>query len=141
MFFGCVYKICIMSVSFADNPVLCDESFPNLSSIVEKLHSRFLGECPVKVPLAISPPLLNDIDIPMPIPLRPGRLFQLIPGRNGELPIIVEPPITLPPATSSSLPPTSLPSTPPTPTLVHYKEPSVLEPAPDTVLHAYIQGN
>lgn len=101
----------------AENPVLCDERLYELLAVMESFSARVSGlsACP-PLPTPNRPQALNDIT-PDTAPLivvlpyegaprpplgyrRVGAYMERVfpPEREGGLPVVVDPPVTLPPA-------------------------------------------
>lgn len=108
--------------------MLCDERLSEVTTVWERLNARVSGISSCAPPQTTAPVLmraLNDIvpqdDAPVivvaqmelgerePLPTGPqytyrrvGALIgQLLPEREGGLPVLVEPPVTLPPASTN----------------------------------------
>ncbi|KAJ2954306.1 hypothetical protein O0L34_g2558 [Tuta absoluta] len=128
----------ILKIYLQDNPVLCDETLYELTTVLESLNARVSGVSTCVTPQTTAPVLmraLNDIAEEPPIIVltnmgpeirvmegpereaespvlaptaqltyrRVGALIgHLLPEREGGLPVVVEPPVTLP-ATSSNV--------------------------------------
>ncbi|XP_050683294.1 chaoptin [Leptidea sinapis] len=119
----------ILKVYLQDNPVLCDDHLYELVAVLESLNTRVSGEATCVAPQTTAPvlaPALNDIlpDTPVIVVTRmnngvkildnrdsqPGHLTyrrvgaligHVLPEREGGLPVLVEPPVTLPSASSN----------------------------------------
>ncbi|CAK1588710.1 unnamed protein product [Parnassius mnemosyne] len=117
----------ILKIYLQDNPVLCDDRHYELVTVLESLNARVSGVSSCVTPQTAAPVLmraLNDIvpDAPVILVSRMGaglRVLQdsrenaapqlsyrrvgalighVLPDREGGLPVLVEPPVTLPPA-------------------------------------------
>lgn len=107
------YKV---SDRFADNPVLCDERLYELMTVLESLNARVSGVSVCAAAQTASPVLMRALNDVLPA-ADPGPVFvlrageppqpsQLLYQRVGALighvlPVIVDPPVTLPTATSN----------------------------------------
>ncbi|CAH0716083.1 unnamed protein product, partial [Brenthis ino] len=119
----------ILKINLQDNPVLCDERLYELLAVIENLNARVTGSSTCVAPQTSAPVLmraLNDIvpDTPVIVVTRmstgvrvlEGREIQpsqlayqrvgalighVLPEQEGGLPVLVEPPVTLPPASSN----------------------------------------
>lgn len=105
----------------SDNPVLCDERLYELMTVLESLNARVSGVSACAVAQTTSPMLMRALNDALPEaapivvlrsgePVQPSQLLyrrvgaligQVLPEREGTLPLLVEPPITLPPASSN----------------------------------------
>ncbi|CAK1554943.1 unnamed protein product [Leptosia nina] len=114
----------ILKIYLQDNPVLCDDRLYELMTVLEGLNARLSGEATCAAPQTSAPVLmraLNDIVPDAPVIVvthvgngvrvlegremqpshltyrRVGAIFgHILPEREGGLPVLVEPPVTLP---------------------------------------------
>ncbi|XP_072930518.1 uncharacterized protein ltl [Epargyreus clarus] len=118
----------ILKISLQDNPILCDDRLYELMTVLENLNARVSGESTCVATQTAAPVLmraLNDVVPDAPVIVvthmgtgvrvlegrehlsppsqltyrRVGALIgHVLPEREGGLPVLVEPPVTLPPA-------------------------------------------
>ncbi|XP_046977198.1 leucine-rich repeat-containing G-protein coupled receptor 4 [Vanessa cardui] len=117
----------ILKIYLQDNPVLCEERLYELVAILESLNTRVSGVSTCVATQTSAPVLmraLNDIvpDTPVIVvthtgvgmldgrEIQPSQLAyqrvgaligHVLPEREGGLPVLVEPPVTLPPASTN----------------------------------------
>ncbi|KAG7313187.1 hypothetical protein JYU34_000282 [Plutella xylostella] len=103
----------VLKIYLQDNPVLCDEHLYELMNELEKRSARVSGAATCAAAGTAAPALmraLNDVAPAAPVYLlqdepryrRVGALLgHVIPARDGGLPVLIEPPVTLPPPSSN----------------------------------------
>ncbi|KOB67726.1 putative leucine-rich transmembrane protein [Operophtera brumata] len=111
----------ILKIYLQDNPVLCDERLYELMTVLESLNARVSGVSACAAAHTASPVLMRALNDALPEaapvvvlragePVQPSQLLyrrvgaligHVLPEREGTLPILVEPPVTLPPTSSN----------------------------------------